>query len=95
MKKKLIIGLTIMISIIMIAIIAVIPIERNDKTGAKWMGEVEDSRLITDLSIPGTHDSGATHSIFDVAGKCQDTSIIPSCTVFINDIRKLTVKLRE
>lgn len=75
MKKKLIIGLTIMISIIMIAIIAVIPIERNDKTGAKWMGEVEDSRLITDLSIPGTHDSGATHSIFDVAGKCQDTSI--------------------
>ena len=27
------------------------------------------------MSIPGTHDSGATHSIFDVAGKCQDLDI--------------------
>ena len=39
------------------------------------MSEVDDDMLITDLSIPGTHDSGATHSLFDVAGKCQDVSI--------------------
>ena len=40
-----------------------------------WMKKIDDNTLINDISLPGTHDSGATHSIFDVAGKCQDISI--------------------
>ena len=43
--------------------------------GVRWMSALEDDRAINELSIPGTHDSGATHSIADVAGKCQSMSI--------------------
>ena len=43
--------------------------------GVRWMSALEDDRAINELSIPGTHDSGATHSIADVAGKCQSLSI--------------------
>lgn len=64
-----------MIFIVLIGVFSVIPIEKNNNEGKNWMSKVDDDKLITELSIPGTHDSGATHSIFDVAGKCQDVSI--------------------
>jgi hypothetical protein len=51
-----------------------IPIHKNYRVNP-WMENVSDDRLITTMSIPGTHDSGATHSIFDVASKCQDLDI--------------------
>ena len=51
-----------------------VPINKNYKVDP-WLSKVNDSKLITEMSIPGTHDSGATHSFFDVAGKCQDLSI--------------------
>ena len=41
----------------------------------EWMKDVADSKYLSQLSIPGTHDSGALYSIGDVAGKCQDLSI--------------------
>ena len=57
-------------------ILALNPIARFEtKTVRPWMKEVSDDYLIRQMSIPGTHDSGATHSIFDVAGKCQDLRI--------------------
>ena len=28
-------------------------------TGANWMSSIDDSTYLSDLSIPGTHDSGA------------------------------------
>ena len=43
--------------------------------GVRWMADLEDDRSLNELSIPGTHDSGATHSIADVAGKCQSLTI--------------------
>ena len=46
-----------------------------DEKGSQWMSNLNDSTSITELSIPGSHDSGATHSIADVSGKCQDLSI--------------------
>ena len=45
------------------------------KKGVRWMAQLEDERAINELSLPGTHDSGALYSIADVAGKCQSLSI--------------------
>ena len=75
-KKTLKLGIiTICLSII-ISLFAFIPINRlKTSSPTIWMDKVSDETKITDLSIPGTHDSGATRSIFDVAGKCQDLSI--------------------
>ena len=43
-----------------------------------WMSALPDSMLISELSIPGTHDSGCedNHSAFDAgAAECQDADI--------------------
>ena len=73
-KKHTIGGSIILTLCIIISIFAMIPIQKNYRVNP-WMKNVGDDRLITTMSIPGTHDSGATHSIFDVAGKCQDLDI--------------------
>lgn len=73
-KKKKLISILILLASIVISIFAMVPVNKNYKVDP-WMQKVNDDRLITTMSIPGTHDSGATHSIFDVAGKCQDLNI--------------------
>lgn len=40
-----------------------------------WMGKLDDEKAINDLSIPGTHNSGALYSVIDISGKCQDNNI--------------------
>jgi 1-phosphatidylinositol phosphodiesterase len=44
-------------------------------TGEDWMEKVPDDRLLSQLSIPGSHDSGALYSVGDLSGKCQDSTI--------------------
>ena len=73
-KNRIITAISIILFITLLSIFALIPIEEKHAVSI-WMKDVDDNTLITTMSIPGTHDSGATHSIFDVAGKCQDTTI--------------------
>lgn len=48
----------------------------NDLTpNVDWMSRIEDGKKLTELAIPGSHDCGATHSILDFSGICQDASI--------------------
>lgn len=42
---------------------------------ANWMEEVADGVSLADLSLPGTHDSGAYSNFLGVAGQCQDLTI--------------------
>jgi len=44
-------------------------------TGEDWMEKVPDDRPLSQLAIPGSHDSGARFSVGDLSGKCQDSSI--------------------
>ena len=76
MKKKLLMIILILMLSTIVSLLTFVPLERMSvKKANAWMNEVSDDYLIKQMSIPGTHDSGATHSIFDVAGKCQDLSI--------------------
>lgn len=76
MKNKILIALVMVASTILISIFAFFSFDRKyDEASLNWMSKVSDDVKIKDLSIPGTHDSGALHSIADVAGKCQDISI--------------------
>ena len=71
MKKILIV-----LSTLILSLLAMIPINNSySKDVNPWMSKVSDDTRIIDMSIPGTHDAGATHSLFDVAGKCQDLTI--------------------
>lgn len=75
-KNKILIFVIMIVSMIITSVFAFCSFERKyDEISVNWMSKVNDDVNITDLSIPGTHDSGALHSIADVAGKCQDMSI--------------------
>ena len=65
----------ITISSIMVSLLAMAPINRSYINEEPWMKNVSDDTRLIDMSIPGTHDSGATHSLFDVSGKCQELNI--------------------
>ena len=89
-KKSIFHFLVIICSVLFITIVSLVPINTT-KSGSKWMSQVEDNYNIVDLSIPGTHDSGATHSIFDVAGKCQELSIKSQLNI---GVRFLDIRLQ-
>ncbi|HEY2513832.1 MAG TPA: phosphatidylinositol-specific phospholipase C domain-containing protein [Polyangiaceae bacterium] len=44
-------------------------------TGSNWMGAIGDSTSLAALSIPGTHDTGATHESAPGTLKTQDLSV--------------------
>ena len=75
-KKNIIIAASISLFFVVVSLFAMLPINNTYENGINpWMSYVDDNTKINELTIPGTHDSGATHSIFDVAGKCQDLTI--------------------
>lgn len=76
-KKHFIISGVVSISIITISLFSVLPISTTSNTskGKDWMKKISDDTLVTSLSIPGSHDAGALHSIGDLSGKCQDLNI--------------------
>lgn len=74
-QKKKIIELCIFVLIgITVTLLSFLPISKNYDTSL-WMSDLNDNTIINEMSIPGTHNSGSNHSIFDVSGKCQDMSI--------------------
>jgi 1-phosphatidylinositol phosphodiesterase len=58
----------------------------------KWMGSIDSSCFVSELSIPGTHDSGATLKSF--VGQCQSMDIKKQlkCGVRFLDIRCIVKK---
>ena len=88
LKKTTIIAITLTF---LISLLAFLPLGRveADTKGTEWMKELPDNTPLREMSIPGTHDSGALHSIGDVAGKCQDLSIADQLAIGVRffDIR--------
>lgn len=75
-KKKIIITIGFLISAFVVSLFAFVPMNRiHDAYSKTWMSHVDDDTKIIDLSLPGTHNAGALHSIADVSGRCQDIDI--------------------
>ncbi len=77
-KKHVIICSAIGISICCVSLFAMLPItgSKANVEGSSWMKDIKDETPLTTISMPGSHDSGALHSIGDLSGKCQDLSIM-------------------
>ncbi len=75
MNKTKILKIVGIVLVAAVAALATVPIEGARLDASSWMEGLDDGARISELSIPGTHDSGATHSIADVAGKCQSLTI--------------------
>lgn len=45
-------------------------------TGANWMSFLSDDTILSDVTIPGTHDAGTAHTdMFNAMAQCQQLSI--------------------
>ena len=49
--------------------------ESKEDGGSYWMSELSDDLAISEISIPGTHDSGTKHITFGYFMRCQNTTI--------------------
>lgn len=66
-------------------------VKKGSEESRTWMSKIDDEKYISEISIPGSHDSGATLSIADFAGKCQDASIYNQLTY---GVRFLDIRLQ-
>ena len=66
----------------------------NSKINSKdWMSYISDDKLIRDINIPGTHDSGTKYTagyVTGIAASCQDLSITEQLE---SGIRYLDIRL--
>ncbi|MCI1245164.1 MAG: phosphatidylinositol-specific phospholipase C [Bacilli bacterium] len=74
-RKHLLIAISLSVVAFLSAAFALLRVPSKKTGNADWMAALPSDRPLSSLSLPGTHDSGATHSLFDSAGKCQDASI--------------------
>jgi 1-phosphatidylinositol phosphodiesterase len=91
-RKHLIIATSISSIVFLGTVFSVLAFPKADGSASDWMGKVQDSAALTSLSIPGSHDSAAFHSLADVAGKCQDASIAEQLSY---GVRFFDVRLRN
>jgi 1-phosphatidylinositol phosphodiesterase len=56
-------------------VIAVIAACSGDDDESDWMAGVADDKLVSELTIPGTHDAGAIHEPVPHVAKCQSLTI--------------------
>ena len=75
MKKSAIKYIALALASVIFSLLAVLPMQGAEADRSGWLADVADSAALNSLSIPGTHDSGALHSIADISGKCQSLSI--------------------
>jgi 1-phosphatidylinositol phosphodiesterase len=64
---------------------------KEDVRFTEWMKDISDSTKLEDMSIPGSHDSGALYSLADLSGRCQDLNIESQLNI---GIRYLDIRLK-
>lgn len=75
MNKNMIKHLSLILLSIILTLVAVLPMQKGKADRSDWMADLEDDASLNSLTIPGTHDSGALHSLAEISGKCQSLSV--------------------
>lgn len=71
---KIIASLVAMLTMLL-AFLGVPSVNNTDIDPNAWMAEIDDSAYISEISIPGTHDSGALYEPVEPSAKCQNYTI--------------------
>ena len=74
MKKIIKYGALVLLSVVL-TLVAVLPMQSGEADRSDWMAKLDDNASLNSLTIPGTHDSGALHSLAEISGKCQSLPI--------------------
>ena len=91
MKKHNLLRATALVLTAVLSVLAVIPLQHAETDRSDWMAELDDSLPLNALFLPGTHDSGALHSIADVSGKCQTLTVSDQLEI---GVRFLDIRLQ-
>ena len=75
MKRTTVKSIALILASVVLSLLAVAPMQGGAIDRSDWMAALRDDATLHSLTIPGTHDSGALHSIADVSGKCQSLPI--------------------
>ena len=75
MKNKAIKYSSLLLLTILLPLVAMLPMQKGKADNSSWMMALDDDASLNSISIPGTHDSGALHSLAEISGKCQSLSI--------------------
>ena len=75
MKKKTVKYVALFLLAVLLPLAALLPLQTGDADRSDWMAALDGGAALNSLTIPGTHDSGALHSIADASGKCQSLPI--------------------
>ena len=75
MNKNMIKHLSLIMLSIILTLVAVLPMQKGKADRSDWMADLDDDASLNSLTIPGTHDSGALHSLAEISGKCQSLSV--------------------
>ena len=86
-----ILSTTIVISLFAVSVISWKDPIRENQELRDWMGRFSDEIKLNELSIPGSHDSGARYGLLDAVGKCQDLTIESQLNI---GIRFLDIRLK-
>ncbi len=87
MKKKM---KKIMITLsAVLCVLLCVPFNSYAASNSNWMSEIDDSRYLSQISIPGTHDSAALYESIAGTTKCQKLTLSEqfNCGVRYIDIR--------
>jgi len=60
--------------------------------GTAWMSRIDDARGLAELSIPGTHNTGAGYELYPGTSKCQNLTIADQLAA---GVRYLDVRCRH
>ena len=74
MQKIIQYGALVLLSVVL-TLVAVLPMQSGEADRSDWMAKLDDNASLNSLTIPGTHDSGALHSLAEISGKCQSLPI--------------------
>ena len=75
MNENMIKHLSLILLSIILTLVAVLPMQKGKADRSDWMADLDDDASLNSLTIPGTHDSGALHSLAEISGKCQSLSV--------------------
>lgn len=83
-------GALLLLSVVL-TLVAVLPMQSGEVDRSDWMAALDDNTRLNSLTIPGTHDSGALHSLAEISGKCQSLPVRDQLKI---GIRFLDIRLR-
>jgi len=87
MFKKVLVMLTTMV-----VMLSLTTFDIGAYTGSNWMGAIDGNKSLTQLSIPGTHDSGARYEPVSGTAKCQNLTIAEQLAA---GVRYLDIRCRH